>query len=90
LTDAGKMLTMSNTSARTFTVPLELLVNFPIGTIIYVTNINTGAVTIAGSIGVTVNALGGLRVLNGAQSAGMCVKVAANTWLFTVTTRGLG
>jgi hypothetical protein len=83
------MLTMSNTAARTFTIPLELLVNFPLGTIIYVTNINTGAVTIAGSIGVTVNALGTRRVLNGAHSAGMCVKVGANTWLFTVTTRGL-
>jgi hypothetical protein len=90
LSDAGKMLTMSNTSARTFTIPLDLLVNFPVGTIIYVTNINTGAVTIEGSIGVTVNALGGLRVLNGAHSAGMCVKVAAGSWFFTVMTRGLG
>jgi hypothetical protein len=90
LGDAGKMLTMSNTSARTFTIPLDLLVNFPVGTIIYVTNINTGPVTVAGSIGVTVNALGTLRVLNGAHSAGMCVKVGAGSWLFTVLTRGLG
>jgi hypothetical protein len=81
---------MSNTAARTITVPADSTTNFPIGTIIYVANINTGAVTIAPASTVTVSAQGTLRVLNGANSTGMLIKRAANAWLFTVTSRGLG
>jgi hypothetical protein len=80
---------MSNTAARTITVPTNATAAIPTGTIIYLSNVNTGAVTVAGASGVTVNALGGLRVLHGQFSAGLLIKTATDTWLFQNTTRGM-
>jgi hypothetical protein len=80
---------MSNTSARTITVPTNTAQAFPTGSIVYLANINTGAVTISPASTVTVNALGTLRVLNGANSTGMLIKTATNTWIFINSTRGL-
>jgi hypothetical protein len=88
--DAGKLITMSNTAARTITIPTNASVAFPTGTIIYVSNINTGAVTIAGASGVTVSSTSGDRVLRRQFSAGMCIKTGTNTWLFQHTTRDAG
>jgi len=64
-------------------------VAFPTGTIVYVANINTGAVTIAGASGVTVNAQGTLRVLQGQFSTALLMKTDTNTWLLTILTRGM-
>jgi hypothetical protein len=80
---------MSNTAARTITVPANSAVPFPTGTIIYVANVNTGAVTVSGDSGVTVNTLGGLDILHGQYSAGLLIKTATDTWLFQNTTRGM-
>jgi hypothetical protein len=88
--DAGKLVTMSNTSARTITVPTNATAAIPVGTIIYLANINTGAVTVAPASTVTVNALSALRVLNRQHSAAFLIKTDTNTWFMTVTTRGLG
>ena len=80
---------MSSTSARTITVPTNTSVAFPTNTIIYIANINTGAVTISGASGVTVNAQGSLRVLNGQFSTALLMKTDTNTWLLTILTRGM-
>jgi len=88
--DAGKLITMSNTAATTITIPTNASVAFPTGTIVYVSNINTGAVTIAGASGVTVSSTSGDRVLRRQFSAGMCIKTATDTWLFQHTTRDAG
>jgi hypothetical protein len=81
---------MSNSAARTITVPTNATVAFPTGTIVYVANINTGAVTIAGASGVTVNAQGTARVLAGQFSTGVLWKYGTDTWLLTVLSRGIG
>ena len=90
LADRGDLVTMSSTAARTITIPTNTSVAFPVNTIIYVANINTGAVTIAGASGVTVNAQGTLRVLQGQFSTALLMKTATNTWLLTILTRGIG
>lgn len=53
-TDAGKQVTMSNSSASTLTIPLNSSVAFATGTRIMVLNLGTGATTIAGAGGVTI------------------------------------
>lgn len=82
-------MTMSSTGATTITVPTNASVAFPVNTIVYLANINTGAVTVAGASGVTVNAQGSLRVLDGQYSTALLMKTATDTWLLTILTRGL-
>lgn len=67
-------------SAVNVTIPLDSTTNFPIGTSIDVVRTNTGAVTIAGAVGVTVNATPGLN-LRARWSSVTLFKRAANTWL---------
>jgi hypothetical protein len=80
---------MSNTAARTITVPTNTAQPFPTGSIVYLQNLNTGAVTISPASTVTVQSLGSANILNGAHSTGMLFKRATNTWTFVVTSRGL-
>jgi hypothetical protein len=87
--DAGDLVTMSNAAARTITVPTNAAQAIPVNTIIYLANINTGAVTVTPSATVTVTSQSSKNVLNGAGSTGMLIKTGTNTWLFTVTSRGL-
>jgi phosphotransferase system HPr-like phosphotransfer protein len=90
LADAGDLITMSDSAARTITVPTNTAAAFPIGSLVYLANLNTGAVTIANSAGVTVNAQSGLKVLAAQFSTGTLMKYGTNTWLLTITSRGLG
>lgn len=80
LSDAGKIVTLSNAGAITLTVPAESTTNFAIGTSIDLIQLNTGQVTVAGAAGVTVNATPGLK-LRTQYSAGTCIKTASNTWI---------
>jgi hypothetical protein len=55
LTDQYQVLiTRSNASASTLTIPTNASVAFPVGTVITVLNKGAGAVTISGASGVTV------------------------------------
>lgn len=67
-------------SAVNVTIPADSTTNYPIGTSIDVVRTNTGAVTIAGAGGVTVNATPGLN-LRARWSSVTLFKRAANTWL---------
>ena len=58
LTDRDKVVLMNNTAAATVTVPLNSSVAFPIGSTVYVYRANTGAVTLAAAVGVTVSKTG--------------------------------
>ena len=80
LTDAGKLVTLSNAAAITLTVPLESSVGYAIGSSIDIVQIGAGQVTVAGAGGVTVNATPGLK-LRAQYSAGTLIKTASNTWL---------
>lgn len=58
IADAGLVVPMNKTGAATLTVPLNSAVAFPIGTVLWVYNMSTDAVTIAGDTGVTVRNAG--------------------------------
>lgn len=80
LTLRDNIIEMDSTSATTVTIPTDTTLNYPIGSSIDVIQINTGEVTIAGAVGVTVNSTPGLK-LRTRWSSCTLLKRASNTWL---------
>lgn len=80
LADAGKLVSISNASANTLTVPAYASVAFPVGTILRIRQAGAGQTTVAGAGGVTVNARGGALKLAGQYAHATLVKVATDTW----------
>ncbi|SBS73764.1 Triple helix repeat-containing collagen (modular protein) [uncultured Mycobacterium sp.] len=81
LTDAGGLVTLSNASAVTLTIPQNSTTAFPLGTFIDLAQLGAGQVTVAGS-GVTINCTPGAKIA--AQYGGArLVKTATDTWLLT-------
>ena len=78
LTDNGRLVTLSNASAITVTVPTNASVAFATGAIINLQQIGAGQVTVAGDTGVTVNGTG--TKTRAQWSAASLVKTATNTW----------
>jgi hypothetical protein len=77
LADRDKVVACNNTSAITITVPADSTVNFPIGSVVYIARVNTGAVTLAAAGGVTLTRFGTL-----ANNEELYVrKRAANSWI---------
>jgi hypothetical protein len=79
ISDAEKLVTMSNVSAQTYTVPTNASVAFPIGIHIDLVQIGAGQVTIAPAGGVTVSASPTLK-FRAQYSAASLVKAGANLW----------
>ena len=80
LADASKLVTLSNASAITVTIPPNSSVAYPVGTKIDFAQIGAGQVTIAAGSGVTVNATPSL-VFRAQYSGATCIKTATDTWL---------
>lgn len=84
LTDnRNKLVTASNSSAQTYTIPLNSSVAFPTGSIINLIQIGTGQVTIQGASGVTVNSTGATASapkLRARYSAASLIKVGTDSW----------
>ena len=80
LTDEGKTVTSSNTSAQTITVPPNSSVAFPIGAEILVTQIHTGQATIAAGAGVTVSSADSALKLRARYSSASLIKVGTDLW----------
>ncbi len=80
LTERDSMIEFSGQSGMTVTIPAESVVNYPIGTTIDVLQTASGQVTIAGAIGVTVNATPGLKLRTQWSSATL-MKRASDTWV---------
>jgi hypothetical protein len=80
LTDDGIVIETNSASAIIITVPLDSTTNFPIGSKITIIRANSGAASVAGASGVTVNATPGL-VLRAQWSAATLLKRAANSWI---------
>ena len=78
--DSGKLVTFSNASAITVTVPTNTSVAYATGTQINVAQIGTGQVTLLGNTGVTVNATPGLN-LRAQYSGATLVKIGTDSWL---------
>lgn len=82
LTDDNKVVTFTNSSPITATVPANADVAFPIGTSITGINVSTGLTTFAAGAGVTINGYGTLKLR--AQNAwGTLLKTGTNTWYLT-------
>jgi hypothetical protein len=79
--DAGELVTLSNASAITLTVPTNASVAFAIGTQITITQANSGQVTVAGAVGVTVNAADSATKLRTQWSAATLIKTNTNSWI---------
>jgi hypothetical protein len=83
LADNGKLVTASNASAQTYTIPLNSSVAYATGAQINLIQIGAGQVTIVGAGGVTVasNAATSASPKCRNQYAALtCIKVATDTW----------
>ena len=80
LTERDDLIEMGSSSPTTLTIPLNSAVAFPIGTSLDILQTGTGQVTIAGEVGVTINATPGLK-LRTQWSSATIFKRAENTWV---------
>ncbi len=85
LTDNGKLVTASNGSAQTYSIPTNASVAFPVGTQINIIQIGAGQVTInAVTSGTTTIASTGATAtapkLRAQYSSATCIKVATDVW----------
>lgn len=80
LTDDGKLITMSNASANTFTIPPNSAVAFGIGTQINIAQLSTGQTSVVAGAGVTLNSAGGKLKLDSQYAVCTCVKTDTNEW----------
>lgn len=80
-TDAGQLITLSNASGITLTVPTNATVPFATGTQITIAQANSGQVTVAGAVGVTVSSSDSYLKLRTQWSAGTLIKTGTNSWI---------
>ena len=80
LTDDGKLVTMSNASANTITIPPNSSVAYGIGTQINIAQLGAGNTSIVAGAGVTLNSDGAKLKLNAQYAVATCVKTDTNTW----------
>ncbi len=83
LTDNGKLVTLSNASAITATVPLNSSVAYATGAIINIQQIGAGQVTIQGASGVTITSTGATATTpktRAQYSAASIVKTGTDSW----------
>jgi len=78
--DQSKLVTASNGSAQTYTVPPNSGEPFDVGTAITVIGIGAGKVTLAEGSGVTINSLDSEKAINGQHASVTLIKTATDTW----------
>ena len=78
--DASKLVTASNGSAQTYTVPPNSGVAFAVGTAITVIGIGAGKVTLAQGSGVTINSKDSDKAIDGQHASVTIIKTATDTW----------
>jgi hypothetical protein len=79
LTDNAKVVTLSNASGITVTVPTNASVAFPIGVQVNLVQLGAGQVTVTSSA--TIRSQGSKLKLNGQYAAASLLKVAADEWV---------
>ena len=83
LLDAGKVITSSNASAVTVTIPPNSSVAYPVGSSITVISIGAGLTSFAQGAGVTITSTGAVAsapVLRAQHSSATAIKTATDTW----------
>lgn len=84
LSDASKLIEVSNASANTVTIPLNSSVAFPTGTQINILQTGAGQTTISGTSGVTINSTGATAAspkLRVQWSSATAIKRGTDTWV---------
>lgn len=81
LSDAGKIVEISNASANTLTVPPNSSVAFPVGTQVIVIQTGAGQTTLTAGAGVTINSKNGDLALNKQWCAATLIKRATDSWI---------
>jgi hypothetical protein len=81
LADADKIITMTNASASTLTVPQNSDAALPVGTEITVIQLGAGQVTLVAGTGATLNSRGGLVKITAQYGVARLRKVSANGWI---------
>lgn len=79
--DASKILNCNSASAITITIPLNATDAFPVGTEIGFVRLGAGAVTIAGTVGVTLRSIDNKNKIKGQYSSAALLKVATDEWV---------
>lgn len=83
LSDAFKLVSMNNASAKTISIPVSSSVAFPVGTFIGLMSRGAGDVTITGTTtGVTVYSQGSKSKLFGQYAVGGILNLGGDTWVF--------
>lgn len=77
--DRGKLVSLSNASPITLTIPANSTVAFPTGTRIDIIQTGAGQVTVGGA-GVTINSKDSNKKLSEQGSAASLIKFATDTW----------
>jgi hypothetical protein len=80
LTDAFEIVTLSNASPVTLTIPTNASVALPVGTEIICTGIGAGLVTVAAAGGVTINNPTNASLVMARYMVFRLVKIATDTW----------
>ena len=80
LSDAGKIVEISNASAITLTIPTNSSVAYPVGTQITILQTGAGQITVAAPSGGTLNATPGTKLRTQWSSATL-LKRATDTWV---------
>jgi len=80
LTDAHKLVELNHTGSKTFSIPTESSVAFPIGTEIKLANYGTGELRVAALVGVTMLSDGGKFKITAQYGVAQLIKRATNEW----------
>jgi len=81
LADAGQTLLIDSTIDRTVTIPLNSGVPFAIGQRLDIVRLNTGNVTFAGAVGVTLNSKNSNKKIAARYSGATLIKTGTDTWV---------
>lgn len=81
LTDAHKLVTLSNGSPITCTVPPNSSVAFEVGDQVNLLQLGAGQVTVAAGAGVAIRSEGSKLKLKGQYATATLVKIAADEWV---------
>lgn len=84
LADAYKLVTASNGSSQTYTIPPSSSVNFELGTTINVVQLGSGQVSLSQGVGVTILSTAvtsSAPKIRAQYALATCIKVASDSWV---------
>jgi len=80
LTDANKLVELNNAATKTFTIPVNSSVAFPIGTQITLAQIGAGQLRVAAAVGATLRSSGGKTKIAAQYGVATLIKRATDEW----------